>query len=210
MNRADLRLLALSLALLLGSCTNPDLNPAPTPEPHPTRPSPTTAPAPTQKATVITQPSPALEGIKRSTATDYPDVSHVSPATVAVWQEEATAGGTPLILLDVREPDEFAVSSLLGARQVAPDAAASSLVDLTSSSEARIVCYCSVGVRSAILTKRLQQAGFTNVSNMNGSIFEWASTGRPVYQGDRQVGRVHPYNEKWGRLLREDLRSYDP
>ena len=71
----------------------------------------------------------------------------------------------------------------------------------------RIVCYCSVGVRSARFCDRLREAGYTNVHNMNGSIFEWANQDRPIYAGENEQDKVHPYNAKWGKLLKEEKRA---
>jgi hypothetical protein len=70
-----------------------------------------------------------------------------------------------------------------------------------------IVAYCAVGWRSSALAERLKAQGYTNVSNLEGSIFAWANEGRPVYQGEQPAARVHPVSEKWGRLLKEELRA---
>lgn len=71
----------------------------------------------------------------------------------------------------------------------------------------KIVVYCSVGVRSAQFAEKLQQAGYPNVYNLNGSIFEWANENRPLYQGQQQVTQVHPYNSFWGKLLVPNYRA---
>lgn len=131
----------------------------------------------------------------------FPEVQRVSTAELA---DEMVQKTTP-VLLDVREPAEYAVSHLQGARQVQPDAQAADLADLPK--DAAIVTYCSVGYRSAGLAQRLRAAGFTRVRNLEGSIFRWASEGRPVYRDGVEVTKVHPYNAIWGRLLRKDLRA---
>lgn len=41
--------------------------------------------------------------------------------------------------------------------------------------DSHIVVYCSVSYRSSILARRLQDMGFTNVYNLEGSIFKWAN-----------------------------------
>src|SRR6185295_10757461 len=71
-----------------------------------------------------------------------------------------------------------------------------------------MVIYCSVGYRSSALAEKLQKAGFTNVYNLEGSIFNWANEGRPVYRGTNTVAEVHPYSAKWGKLL--DQRFHRP
>jgi 3-mercaptopyruvate sulfurtransferase SseA len=65
--------------------------------------------------------------------------------------------------------------------------------------------YCSVGIRSARVADRLRHAGIGAVYNLDGSIFRWASEGRPVVRDGEPVRAVHPYNAVWGRLLPRDL-----
>jgi rhodanese-related sulfurtransferase len=110
-----------------------------------------------------------------------------------------------VLLLDVRAADEFAVSHLPAAIHVPADQVldfAERELTLLNRSHP-IVAYCSVGVRSATAAQDLQLVGFTNVKNLRGSIFQWANEGRPM-QGGTQV---HPYNRRWGWLLRENSRA---
>jgi hypothetical protein len=79
----------------------------------------------------------------------------------------------------------------------------------TLASDAPIVVYCSVGYRSAEITKRLRDEGY-EASNLRGSIFRWANEGHPVVRGDSTVREVHPYDSTWGELLDPSLRAYTP
>lgn len=112
------------------------------------------------------------------------------------------------ILLDVRTADEFAVSHLAGAIRVEPGTDPAQLDSLRG--RGPIVTYCSVGYRSAELASMLIDAGFSDVSNLRGSIFRWANEGRPVYRDGRRVREVHPYDEIWGVLLDPSLRTKLP
>ena len=68
--------------------------------------------------------------------------------------------------------------------------------------------YCSVGVRSAGVARRLRAAGFAEVENLEGSVFRWANEGRPlVAAGGAATDVVHPYDAAWGRLLRPERRA---
>lgn len=67
--------------------------------------------------------------------------------------------------------------------------------------------YCSVGYRSGGFAKKLQDAGYTNVQNMSGSIFQWANEGRPIERDGHRVDKVHPYSSTWGKLLKPELRA---
>jgi hypothetical protein len=73
--------------------------------------------------------------------------------------------------------------------------------------ETPIVTYCAVGYRSGEMAERLRAAGFTNVRNLEGSIFAWANEHRPLVQENERATRVHPYNGFWGRLLNDDARA---
>jgi rhodanese-related sulfurtransferase len=134
----------------------------------------------------------------------YPDVRHVTTDSLARWMSRASLP-QPL-LLDVRSPEEYAVSHLQGALRIDPDTETFTALEARSR-DAPIVAYCSVGYRSSALVSRLQTAGFTNVANLQGSIFRWANERRPVYRADRPVGEVHHYDGAWGRLLDEELHA---
>ncbi|MEO5718697.1 MAG: rhodanese-like domain-containing protein [Chthoniobacterales bacterium] len=114
------------------------------------------------------------------------------------------------VLLDVRTPAEYEVSHLEGARQVDPKADAPSAA-AGIAKDAPIVTYCSVGYRSGEMAERLRAAGYTNVQNLEGSIFQWANEHRPLVRAEgEQVTRVHPYNAVWGRLLAPEVRAAIP
>lgn len=127
----------------------------------------------------------------------FPAVRHVSIGELAARLERA---GEPLLLLDARAPEEFAVSHLAGARNAGSVKDAHSILGGAPKGR-EVVVYCSVGYRSAALAEELAREGYTAVRNLEGSIFAWANAGRPVVRGETRVERVHPYDRKWGRLL---------
>lgn len=127
----------------------------------------------------------------------FPDVHSISTTQLADWL--ADSHREPPVLLDVRTEDEFNVSHLPNAvREVSPEVIASGKP---------IVAYCSIGWRSAESVRRLVQDGHTNVFNLEGSIFVWASEGRALEQHGQPARTVHPYDSKWARLLPFALRS---
>lgn len=127
----------------------------------------------------------------------FPQVEQLPTAQLAAWLADRTRP-EPLIL-DVRKPEEFAVSHLAGARRVEfSDEANAVLANVPATQP--IVCYCAAGFRSSIMAKRIARAGHTEVFNLEGAIFDWASEGRPLVCGERPTREVHPFN--WlGRLL---------
>ena len=113
---------------------------------------------------------------------DFPEVRRISTAELAAWLNDRSRPAP--LLLDVRTPAEYEVSHLAGAKQVEPDALAAIVRE---PKDRPIVTYCSVGYRSGGFAKKLGEAGFTNVMNLEGSIFRWANEGRPVFRGARAV-----------------------
>lgn len=137
--------------------------------------------------------------------TKFPTVAQVSTDTLQSWLEESPQRKN-LLLLDVREPEEYAVSHLQDA-QPAPSKDEALKALQGAPSDQRIVLYCSVGYRSSKLAQFLMKKGYTEVYNLEGSIFAWANEGRPVYRGKERVKVVHPYDKTWGRLLEKSLRK---
>lgn len=117
--------------------------------------------------------------------------------------EAAAALGTPEppLLLDTREPDEYATSHLPGARHLPPDAdPAEVLADVPR--DRPVLVYCSVGWRSARFAQRMAAAGFTDVRNVEGSIFRWAIEGRPLVDAaGAPTERVHAFGPPWSWLV---------
>lgn len=147
------------------------------------------------------------QAVQHMIATTYPDVPSISTDSLA--QRLATDTWSRPVLLDARSPEEYAVSHLRGARRIDPNAKDYPALDSLARDTA-IVVYCSVGYRSAGVTQALRTQGFTNVVNLEGSLFQWANEGRPVYRGGRPVAAVHPYDSRWGRLLVDSLHASAP
>lgn len=133
----------------------------------------------------------------------YPAVSSISTDELA--QEIQSA--SPPIVIDVREPAEFAVSHLSAAKnlETSVDIAARFL-----DKQAPIVVYCSVGYRSAAVAAELELMGYSNVRNLHRSIFEWAEKGYQLRNANGVTAKIHPYNLAWGALVSEDLHAYSP
>jgi rhodanese-related sulfurtransferase len=140
--------------------------------------------------------------VKAGVREEFPHVRSVSVAELQRRLEDP-AGLRP-VLLDARSREEFAVSHLKDAIHAPSEEEALAVLSNTGKEEPVLV-YCSVGYRSAALAQELSARGFTDVANLEGSIFEWANSGLPVYRGALQVHEVHPYDARWGRLLRRDL-----
>lgn len=138
-------------------------------------------------------------------ASDFPDVPHITTLQLADLLSNSPES---VILLDAREAEEFAVSHLQGAHHVATRKDDAALLS-AAEPNAIVIVYCSVGYRSAALVEHLHALGQTHAVNLKGSIFRWASEGRPVYRDSTRVDQVHPYDETWGVLLPESFWTFD-
>ncbi len=128
----------------------------------------------------------------------YPDVRQLRTDELHLWLTGSR--NEPIILIDARGMEEFRVSHITGAMNIPYDR--DPLKHFTCiKPDSTIVVYCSVGYRSSILARKLQNMGFTKVYNLEGSIFKWANEGRPLVQGKVTVHKVHPYNAHWENLL---------
>jgi rhodanese-related sulfurtransferase len=103
-----------------------------------------------------------------------------------------------VVLFDVRTPAEQAVSRIGGAISISPEmtpAAWRQSYGATTIGK-RVVFYCAVGLRSARLAAPLGHA------NLRGGIFRWSRDGHALVNDTGPTRQVHPFNERWGRLLR--------
>lgn len=144
------------------------------------------------------------DGVTKKIRSKYPTVPQLS--TEEAHNMLAKQKPVKPVLLDTREPEEYAVSHLPGAYLATTDQEALRVI-AQADKDRPIIIYCSVGYRSSEMAKKLQEKGFTKVFNLEGSIFKWANEGRELYQEDQQVNVVHPYNSKWRQLLDKRLWS---
>ena len=106
--------------------------------------------------------------------------SSSSANNLSVTEFSTKAAEPGVITLDVRTPGEFAEGHIEGAR----------LIDFQSGNfeneiaaldkNATYAVYCRSGNRSGQAVKVMQEAGFTNVFNMNGGVIDWTNAGLPL------------------------------
>src|SRR5213595_1157007 len=80
--------------------------------------------------------------------------------------------GEPFELIDVREPFEYEIARIDGAKLIPLGEISERLDEL--SGERPIVVHCHSGTRSAQAARLLQQRGFANVYNLEGGIDGWS------------------------------------
>ena len=133
-------------------------------------------------------------------------VPYISVDTLRMLQEN-----DDIIICDSRELEEFEVSSIDGAIYVGyNEFKDDQIASLNADRNTPIVIYCSLGVRSEDIAERFQKAGYTNVKNLYGGIFEWKNKGYPVVDSTgTETERVHAFSKAWGKWLKNGKRVYD-
>ena len=114
-----------------------------------------------------------------------------------------------VVLLDTRAKAEFDISHLPNARWVGyDDFELKRVQDIPK--QANVVLYCSVGYRSERVGEKLLAAGYQQVHNLYGSLFEWVNQGNPVVTNEgKPTQRVHAYSRLWGVWLNRGEKVYE-
>jgi sulfur-carrier protein adenylyltransferase/sulfurtransferase len=94
-------------------------------------------------------------------------VKEIQPTQLAQRLER----GEKLEIIDVREPYEWEIGHIPGARLVPLDRIAEEIPRLDKRRET--ILYCKVGARSAYAAQQLTRAGVADVSNLAGGILRW-------------------------------------
>jgi adenylyltransferase/sulfurtransferase len=102
-----------------------------------------------------------------SATTIEPSIVEITPQQL----RQRLDRGDDLQLIDVREPWEWEISRIPGARLVPLSSfeEGSSTIDPAR----EVVLYCKVGARSMHAAEYLADAGFTKLSNLSGGILRW-------------------------------------
>ena len=129
----------------------------------------------------------------------FPEVRQISTAALAQQLTQEAP-----VLIDARQPEEYAVSHLPEAKRAQTVAA---VEEMNIDKSQPMVVYCSIGYRSSRLAQQLEAVGYS-VANLEGSLFQWANEDRPLVKANHRTHQVHPYGPLWGLLL--NSRSQKP
>lgn len=153
-----------------------------------------------------------LRSVHRRAAAQYSSVRQMSAVEFDTLRSRKS---NDLLIIDVREKAEYAVSRIRGAVRATPGIAVEEfLSQIGESARGRtVIFYCSVGVRSMQLAARVQNAakaaGVAEIYNLAGGVFNWHNQSRPLASANGPTELIHPYNWLWSRLIkRRHLISY--
>ena len=105
-----------------------------------------------------------------------PEPLEVSPQEVKRRQD----AGENLFLIDVREPQEYAIARLTGAELISMRTVPASLQALEAhADDGTLIVYCHHGVRSLNVVSWLREQGIEACQSMSGGIDAWSLTVDP-------------------------------
>ena len=104
------------------------------------------------------------------------DIAEVSDEALA---EELDGGNGAMVIVDVREGDEYRAGHLPGALHLPRGFLELQAENKLPNRDASIVAYCAGGTRSLFAADTLKQLGYKNVRSMSGGFTRWKQNGHP-------------------------------
>jgi sulfur-carrier protein adenylyltransferase/sulfurtransferase len=101
-------------------------------------------------------------------ATGLDAVPQIEPRELAIRR----ASGERIQLIDVREPHEWEIGHIDGARLIPLHRLQGAVADIDPTTP--VAVYCKGGTRSALAVRDLQHAGFRRVWSVSGGILRWS------------------------------------
>jgi rhodanese-related sulfurtransferase len=100
------------------------------------------------------------------------------PRVVDVETVASIKDDPEVVLIDVREPEEYAAGHIPDVTLMPMGEVPERLNDIPT--DKTVIAYCRSGNRSGQVMQFLQQHGYENVHNMEGGIIAWEQAGLPV------------------------------
>ncbi|HEY8790128.1 MAG TPA: adenylyltransferase/sulfurtransferase MoeZ [Actinopolymorphaceae bacterium] len=121
----------------------------------------------------------AFCGVLSDDALDAVIDSTIDARTLKGWLDEREAGTRNFELIDVREPGEYEIVSIPGAKLIPKGEFVSGAVLSDLPRDRQIVLHCKSGVRSAEALAVLKGAGFADAVHVGGGVLAWVSQIEP-------------------------------
>ena len=137
----------------------------------------------------------AIEATNRGVA-DMPWAMLTSSPPIDEVGIDAIDSASPnAVVLDVREPEEFARAHVAGAVNIPQADLATRLDEIPR--DRPILTICQSGMRSVRSAQFLRQQGYQNVASVVGGTAAWRTAGRPVEATDRGAGPLRIADSEW-------------
>ena len=127
----------------------------------------------------------------RRYAREFPQVKEISAAQLQQLQQQEKE----IVLIDVRSPEEIAVSHIPGAITAA-EFVSSLKLNPEQYRDKMIVAYCTIGYRSGLYAQKLQDE--MEISNLSGGLLAWSHTaGKLLNARGNSTHKVHVFGRQW-------------
>src|SRR5215207_2802481 len=137
----------------------------------------------------------AIEATNRGVAEMPWAMLTTSPAVDEVDIAAVESAPPNALLLDVREPEEFASGHVHGAVNIPQSDLATRLDEIPR--DRRILTICQSGMRSLRSAQFLRQQGVQDVATVVGGTSAWRASGRPVDVTDGAAGDIRIMDSEW-------------
>ncbi len=84
------------------------------------------------------------------------------------------------VVIDVCEPDEFARSHVVGAKNLPLGQLEDKLAQVVKNKSAHVIMVCQVGARSARAAATARKLGYDNVQSLSGGLRAWVAASMPT------------------------------
>lgn len=112
---------------------------------------------------------------------EWVDKARTATKQVTIGELKAAIDGAEnVVVLDVREPNEYEVAHIPGAINVPRGLLEFSIWPVVPNKEAKIYVYCKTGARAALATKTLNELGYVNALAVATGGVAWVKAGYSV------------------------------
>ena len=125
----------------------------------------------------------------RKYAQEFSEVKGITVRELQQLQQQ----GEKIILVDVRSPQERAVSIIPGAISIAEF---ESNIEQYHQNNSLLVAYCTIGYRSGKYAARLSKQGI-KILNLEGSLLAWSHIQGELVNKTGSTKKVHVFGRQW-------------
>lgn len=137
----------------------------------------------------------AIEATNRGTADLSWAMLTSGPPVDAIGIDAVRMRGDGAFLLDVREPEEYALGHVPGAVNIPQADLASRLNEIPRDRDLMLIC--QAGMRSLRGAQFLKQIGFSRVATVSGGTSAWSRAGQPLVTGEAPIKGPRIVESEW-------------
>jgi len=124
---------------------------------------------------------PPINEVKKNVENLWKPIKESQPHVTAIQFKKILDSDKEFILIDVRTADEYKAAHLPGAINIQRGLIEWVTPRTIEDTDIPIYAYCRTGARSAFVTQRLIEMGYTDVTNIYDAFKGWVVAGYPVY-----------------------------